>query len=81
MSILGPGHCDTCMWWGGERKHDDGQPWGRCRAASPDVHKQATLTSTKVHDVEVTRGEWPWTAFDDWCAEYRDQDTRTLAGH
>jgi hypothetical protein len=73
MSILGPGHCDTCKWWGGERQHDDEQPWGRCRATPPVVHELKTLTSTKVHDIDVMRGEWLWTAFDDWCASHRDK--------
>lgn len=75
MSILGPGHCDTCQWWGGERAHDDDHPFGRCRATPPSLEKPITLPG-KANDIEVTRGLWKWTAFDDWCAAYMDK-TRT----
>lgn len=72
MSVLGPGHCDTCRWWGGERAHDDNMPLGTCRAGSPTITRPQVLA---YHDPArpeaagplIDRAEWPWTAFDDWC--------------
>lgn len=73
MSILGPGRCDTCQWWGGERSHVDDQPWGRCRRSAPTAYQTRTLESPKegVPSLNVLRADWLWTAFDDWCAEYQ----------
>lgn len=75
MSVLGPGHCDTCKWWGGERAHCLDHPYGTCRAEPPSMGKAEALP---YHDPDrpevaspiVTMGEWPWTAFDDWCAAH-----------
>lgn len=75
MSILGPGHCDACRWWGAERAHDDNGPYGTCRALAPRRGEPQALT---YHDPDrpgvagpiIRRGEWPWTAFDDWCGAH-----------
>lgn len=72
MRILGDGHCDTCRWWGGERAHDDHNPVGTCRAGPPCESRPETLA---YHDPDrpeaagplIARGEWRWTAFDDFC--------------
>jgi hypothetical protein len=75
MSILGPGHCDTCRWWGGERAHDESMPLGTCRVNPPSVGRQQVLA---YHDPDrpeepgplISRGEWHWTAFDDGCGSH-----------
>lgn len=64
--------CENCKWWGGERSHRDGMPVGTCRATLPIAGREQVLA---YHDPErpetpgpvVRRGEWPWTANDDWC--------------
>ena len=74
-SILDPGHCDTCRFWGGERAHDLGMPLDTCRCGPPKLTRHQVLA---YHDPDrldepgplIDRGVWPWTAFDDWCGCY-----------
>src|SRR5262245_8013199 len=82
MSILGSGHCDPCRWWGAERAHNDDGPYGTCRALAPKRGKSQALT---YHDPDrpsvagpiVRRGEWPWTAFDDWCGAHENKPSQS----
>lgn len=65
--------CQNCKWWGGERAHQDDMPLGRCRGTLPFAGRVQVLTyhdsaRPSVSGPMVQRGEWPWTAFDDWCA-------------
>lgn len=68
--------CETCRWWGAERAHDYDRPWGRCRRVPPIFTVPGGLTSRDINTGEpsqpimVSRGEWPWVAFDDWCGGY-----------
>lgn len=86
MSMMDDGHCENCRWWGGERSHDWDRPWGRCRAAAPSaVIEQAAIATQKPdgggagQPRMVSRGEWPWVAFDDWCADWTARPSSSLA--
>lgn len=67
--------CENCSWWGGERAHQDDMPVGTCHALPPTHGEYQVLA---YHDPArpdepgplVRRGHWPWTAFDDWCANF-----------
>ena len=75
MEINGRRTCEDCIWWGRERAHQHDNPYGRCRVEPPK--KGATIT-LPYHDPDrptaagpmIPRGEWPWTAFDNWCGEF-----------
>lgn len=67
--------CESCRWWGGERGHDHDRPYGTCRATVPRNGPDLVLPyrdpdQPAAVDIVVTRGAWPWTAFDDWCAKH-----------
>lgn len=69
------GWCETCRWWGGERAHDNNMPVGTCHAEVPRLTHAQVLAYRDPDRPEATgplvqRGEWPWTAFDDWCARH-----------
>ena len=67
--------CEKCRWWGAERAHSHHHPYGKCRKALPVMGKSLVLP---YHDPDqpeaagplVRVGEWPWVAFDDWCAHW-----------
>ena len=75
MSILGPGYCDTCKWWNGERAHTTDYPYGTCHREPPRITKPMVLP---YHDPDrpseagpmIERAEWPWTSFDDRCSQH-----------
>lgn len=70
--------CENCRWWGAECAHDDDQPYGSCRVNAPvangskRIFHKSTNGSRMLSSVErcVPNGEWPWTAFDDWCGKH-----------
>lgn len=65
--------CETCRWWGAERAHKPDQPFGTCRTQAPQPQGFLTLESRGDNGLEfyqVSRGIWPWTAFDDWCGGF-----------
>lgn len=69
--------CASCMFWGAERWHDDNQPYGTCRINPPMPEFEATklpVGGRLFKTVKIRRGEWPWTAFDDWCGEWKDAE-------
>lgn len=79
--VEGPGRmnwCESCRYWGRERAHQHDTPYGSCRVQSPHAGKMQALP---YHDPDrpsaagpiVERGAWPWTAFDDWCGEHKEQ--------
>lgn len=64
--------CENCRWWGGEWKNDEKSPMGTCRVRAPQ-----TSQPKRRGRFDYARGEWPWTAANDWCGEFKDQDGRT----
>jgi hypothetical protein len=62
--------CENCKWWGGERAHQDDNPYGRCRAALPASIGSTHFLPSPSGGLNVPKGEWPWTAFDDWCGSF-----------
>lgn len=63
--------CEDCRWWGAERAHILDMPIGRCRVSAPrHLASWTTVTNSDGKTLDLPRGEWVWTAFDDWCAEH-----------
>lgn len=70
------GSCENCRWWGAERAHDHNMPVGTCRRCAPYIGHPQVLA---YHDPNrphvagplIERGEWRWTAFDDWCGDFK----------
>ena len=80
--MTGDKWCENCKFWGGERAHCYDMPVGTCRALPPTIGERQVLA---YHDPDrpdapgplVGRGEWPWTAMDDWCASFTDKSATT----
>lgn len=65
--------CETCFFWGGERTPDRRSHWGPCRIYAPAIGDTMQLpvnppARNDGHDVK--RGDWPYTAFNDWCGQF-----------
>lgn len=79
--MKGDRRCENCWWWGRERAHMQSAAVGTCRALLPALGEREALP---YHDPDrpdaagpiVRRGEWPWTAFDDWCREFHQREER-----
>lgn len=76
--------CENCRWWGAERAHDHNMPLGSCRRSTPSVHAPQVLA---YHDPDrpevagpvIARGGWLWTAFDDWCGDFKNRSSKGRA--
>lgn len=66
--------CETCRWWGAERAHQPEQPYGRCRARSPQAELRYALVLSGNTPMQIPRAQWPWSAFDDWCGEHQGRE-------
>ena len=66
--------CETCIFWGAERADDHDQPYGSCRIKPPVIVQYRSLTIMRGDN--PYKGQWPWTAFDDWCGGHVLADQR-----
>lgn len=60
-----PGRCELCRFWNSEA--DDA---GFCQRYPPTVLHNSTARTVAT--------EWPVTAADDWCGEFRPRDTAVV---
>jgi hypothetical protein len=62
--------CAKCKWWGAERRQNRDWPLGTCRRHSPTLWAPQTLENRDGSSISIARGEWGWTALDDWCGDF-----------
>jgi hypothetical protein len=74
--------CEACRWWGAERAHKPDEPYGRCRALPPKIGEgELKLVNRDGSRPVVGRGQWPWTAFDDWCSAFAPREQEISPDH